>query len=509
MRRAMECLLAVLLLIAALPAAAGAEALQAPDYVMEGYDADGANHDWETNLFLQRMQEETGIRFEYRQRTNEEQWTARKTEIAEGKDLPDVLFKAELKDEEILDMAESGVIIDLKPYLEEYAPDLWKLLQENPAWMEAITLPDGTIRTLPSINELPGNNLMWINTAWLKNVRMEVPGTAEELTEVLRAFKSGDPNRNGRADEIPLSVLGMWDLRFLGHAFGIVENDYYLSVKDGKVQSSLTGENNRAFLGWLHQLWQEDLLSHLSFSTADTLRQITDSKAAITYGMFLSNTPLAVVPNTALEQYALLEPMSFDGAQSYRDLLGPLTRGTFALTRICPSPEKMIAWVNRLYTPEGSILMQAGREGEEYLWTEEGTWEWMEDLQTVANEILPNATLSDGGAAPGIVGRDFQAKYADTATRRLVESMIQAQKYAVFPCPLVSFTREDAKAAAELQARIAPYAEKTMAGFVTGDIPLNDENWDLFCGELEERGLEQMISLWQKYIKQQNAEVQP
>lgn len=500
MRRAIGGLTAVILLILGTAGAAGTEQLRAPDYVLEGFDGEGNGRDWETNLFFRRMQEDTGILFEYRQHTGEDQWAARKRDIALGEDLPDVMFKAGLTDEETLDMAENGILIDLKPYLPEYAPDLWKLLEEHPDWMKAVTLPDGTIRALPFINELPANNLMWINDSWLKTLKLEAPTSAEELTEVLRAFRDRDPNRNGRADEVPLSVLGMWDLRFLGHAFGIVDNDYYLSVREGKVQSSLASENNRAFLTWLHQLWAEGLLSHQSFATADSLRQITDTNAAIPYGLFLSNTPLTVVPNTALGQYDVLDPLACDGKQIYRDLLGNLTRGTFALTRSCASPEKMVAWVNGLYTPEGSLLLQAGREGEEYFWTEDGTWEWMADLTTVANDVLPNATLADGGAAPGIVNRDFQEKYADSTTHRIVSGIARVHEKAVFPFPLVFVSREDSERIAALQAEIAPFAEKTMAEFVTGDRPLDDEHWEAFARELERRGLEEMKALWQKYI---------
>ena len=500
MRKLAGVLSAVLTLVF-LFAWAGAEELKSPDYVLEGYDGESASHDWETNLFFRRMQEETGISFEYRQFSDPDRWTGRKEMILQGENLPDVLFKAALTDRETLEMAEKGILIDLKPYLEEYAPDLWALLQADPALEAAITLPDGTIRTLPGINELPTNNLIWINQSWLQTLHLEMPRTAEELTEVLRAFRKDDPNRSGSADEVPLSALGMWDLRFLGHAFGIIDNDYYLSVRDGKVVSSLTTEKNRAFLTWLHGLWEENLLSHQSFTTIDSLRQITDSKAKMIYGVFLSSSPLTVVPSEAMSQYTTLEPLTFEGKQVYRDLLGKVTRGTFALTRVCPEPEKLVAWVNRLYTEEGSLLLQVGREGEEYIWTEEGTWEWMADLETVAKEILPSATLAEGGTAPGLVTRAFQAKYDDRNTRELIEAMIRVQEHAALPFPQGYLTREDAEKAAALQAKIGPYAEQTMAEFVTGDRRLDDAGWAGFTEELNRRGLPEMMDLWQKYVR--------
>ena len=236
MRRATAWLAAVLMLLMPLTAVAE-EGQRAPDYLMEGYDE--ATHDWETNRFFQRMQEKTDIAFEFREYTDAEAWAGRKKAITSGEDLPDVLFKAQLTAAETRDMAAAGILTDLKPYLAEYAPDLWQLLQAHPDYLEAITLPDGSIPVLPSISELPNNDLMWINTAWLKNLHLEMPSTADELTEVLRAFRNGDPNRNGKADEVPLTFIGMWELRFLGHAFGLYDNDYYLHAEDGVVSSGL------------------------------------------------------------------------------------------------------------------------------------------------------------------------------------------------------------------------------------------------------------------------------
>ncbi len=467
---------------------------------MAGFD-NSQYRDWTSNKFFARMEEKTGIHFELKQYTDEAAWAAAKAGMSAGReDLPDVLFKAELSASDVRDMADAGVLIDLKPYLAEYAPDLWARLEAHPEDLAAITMEDGSIRALPSFNDLPNNDLMWINSDWLKNLRLDPPKTAEEMTEVLRAFKTGDPNRNGRADEVPLTFIGMWELRFLGHAFGIIDNDWYLSVRDGKVTSSLSSEENRAFLTWLHQLWQEELLDHKGFVNMDSLRQVTDEKAEMVYGVMLSTTPLTVVPAASLSAYSVLEPLAWEGKQVYRNLLGTLTRGTFAVTRTCREPEKLIAWVNTLYTREGSLLMQAGLEGEEYFWNEDGRWEWMADLQTVANEVLPGATISEGGTPPGVVDADFQLQYADDATRRLIEQMSLAAGYAVSPFPLVTLSGEDEARAAKLQESIGPYAEQTMAAFVTGDLELSDENWAAFTEGLEERGLSEMTALWQRYI---------
>ena len=490
----------ILMMILLFSTACGESAQKAPDYLMEGYDGDVTYRVWDTNLFFSRMQEKTGIAFQFRQFSDYDKWEQRKQELMDGLDLPDVLFKAQLNASEVRDLYQKGYLIDLAPYLEEYAPDLWKRLQEHPEWQKAITLPDGAIAALPAINTLQSNDAMWINSAWLKKLKLEVPTTAEELTEVLRAFKAGDPNGNYQQDEIPFSFVGMWELRFLGHAFGIVDNDYYVTAKDGKVTSSLTSDENRAFLTWLHQLWEEGLLDQTGFSTTDSIRQITDENKAIPYGLILSSTPLTILPQKALDQYMLLEPLSFNGNRIYRDLTGDLVRGTFAITSACKNPEKLVAWVNTLYTEEDALMAYYGLEGEEYMWNENGLWEWNYPLETVAQDILATHTISEGGTAPGYMDASFQAKYRDDTTRNTVLALQTLKQYSVIPYPPVTLSAEDEQRVAEIQNDLSRYAEKAMACFVTGDTELSDENWDMFCKTVEEKGLQEMISIWQNAI---------
>lgn len=498
MRRFAALLLAAVLFLSV---SAAETAEKAPDFIMEGYDGDLSGRDWDTNLFFSRMQEKTGISYQFRQYTDQEKWAERKRELAEGTDLPDVLFKAELGSGEVRDLYENKRIIDLSPYLEQYAPDLWKLLEEHPDWKAAVTMADGAIPALPAINTLQNNDAMWINTDWLRRVGMEAPGTAEELTEVLRAFRERDPNSNYQQDEIPLTFIGMWELRFLGHAFGMIDNDYYVTLKDGKVTSSLTSDQNRAFLAWLHGLWEENLLDHNGFATTDSLRQITDDKKTVPYGMLLSSTPLTILPQSSLGSFALLEPLRYEGKQIYRDLTGDTVRGTFAITTACSEPEKLVAWVNTLYTGEGSLLAYYGLEGEDYLWNEDGYWEWTAGLETAAEVILPEHTISEGGVAPGITDPVFQTKYADDHTRNNILELQKLKQFSVFPFPQVTLNAGDEKRLAEIQPGLSAYAEKTMACFVTGDLELTDENWETFCRTVEEKGLTEMIGIWQKYVR--------
>ena len=519
MRKTVILILAALILISS----AAAE-YSKPDFILEGYDGDSTNRFWETNQFFTRMTEKAGIRFQFRQSDTYEKWKERKAQIASGENLPDVLFKAELTPAETWRMRQDGILIDLSPYLETCMPNLWKLLQDHPEWMEAITLPDGSIGALPAINPMQDNNYMWINTRWLQKVEAEVPRTVDELTDVLRKFRDGDPNKNDKKDEIPLTFLSMWELRFLGHAFGLIDNDYYVSVSNGKVASSLTSDENRHFLAWLHELWEEDLLDHKGFSNTDSLRKITDTDSQKNpYGMIMSSTPLTVLPTEQLDYYTILAPLQQDGSgeQIYRDLTGEIIRGTFAITKACQDPETVLRWVDYLYSDEGAILAEYGVEETEYSWitreTGERYWAWNRSPDTVAQEIFTERILDSsnqttrivlqknsmgiGNATPGIVPVEMQLLYDDDSARRLAEMMNSVRSFCVLPFPYVTLSDGDAAELTRIQSELMGYTEQAMACFVTGDLELNDENWQTFCDTVHEKGLDDAIAIWQKYVQ--------
>ena len=497
MRKLFAMLLAMAMLAAAIPGAYAQDA-----FTIAGYDHEDTGHVWTENLFFKRMEERTGVHLELNQYTTEVAWQSAKDAMLEGDlTLPDALFKADMTTLETKAWYDAGKIIDLRPFLEAYAPNLWALLSSNPEWMEAVTLPTGEIIALPAIDPLQFTNAMWINSVWLQRAGLEVPTTAEELVNVLRVFRDRDMNTNGKKnDEVPLTFSSLWDLRFLAHAFGINANDYYITAdENGVVSQILTTEENRAFLTWLHQLWEEGLLDSNGFTG---LRNISisagqEEDAEIVYGVMLSSSPAQLVSADAMKEYILLEPLVYQGKQIYRDLTGDIIRGAFVITSACEDPATLLTWVDYLYTEEGFILAEAGMEDEEFYYNDDGTWLWETTEETLLTTVLPESTIRAGIIMPGYCSADFQLKIDDVATRRVVESLITLKEIDQLPYPPVYLTQAQKDRVDELIWNIGKYAEYQMVWFVTGDVELNDETWAAFCEQVMALGMDEMVSIWQ------------
>ena len=474
------------------------------DYTMAGLDEAGTYRDWTTNRFFQRMEEMTGVRFTYRQYTDAGKWREAKAAMqATDADLPDVLFKADLTGQECMELRERGVLIDLKPYLAENCPNLTALLQAHPEFEQAITLPDGSIAALPSISDQPLQNCVWLNRSWLKTLGLDMPTTAEELTAVLRAMREGDPNRNGKKDEVPLAFLGAFDLKFLGHAFGLVANDYNLREQDGQAVFVPLEENFRPFVEWLRALYAEELIDPQGFATSDTLRTVQKDTETNVYGGLLSPLPTSFLPAAWAEQYAVMPPLTYDGQAVYRSFVGPLISGTFAVTAACKDPAALLRWVDLFYTEEVYILASTGAENVDYVIDGDGTWRLTANAQN--NTYFSGETLlSSGTAYPGHASDAFQRRYYDQNVTRLSEELAQVNAVAVRPFPYVTLTAEQAARVAPLQSALGRLVDESIARWVTGEIPISDETFADFERQLRDAGLDEFMALWQDVLDGRN-----
>ena len=470
-------------------------------FSMAGYDDEATGHVWEDNLFFERMALLTGVEPELTQYDTAAEWRAAKSAMLSGEmDLPDALFKANLTPQETLAFYEAGKLIDLKPYLAQYAPNLWALLQSDPEWLQAITLPDGAIVALPYIDELQFNNAMWINQMWLRRYNLPMPTTAEELAETLRFFRDNDMNANGKADdEIPLTFATLWDLRFLLHAFGVNANDYYITMDEaGKVSEILTSDANREFLTWLNQLWDEGLLDTSGFTGLRSVTGTPEEDSEIVYGVIFASSPADLVHVSKVDQYVLLDPLMYGGQQVYRDLTGDVIRGTFAITSACEDPAAVLSWVDHLYTTEGFILTAAGQAGEEFDYNDDGTWLWADVDETLVNITLPQATLHGDATTPGWADVAFQMKIDEASTVHILTELGRLREIDSLPYPMVWLTEAQNTRVSELIFSIGSYAEQQMVWFVAGDVELNDETWAEFCQTVKALGVDEMVSIWQE-----------
>ncbi|MFR9256498.1 MAG: extracellular solute-binding protein [Merdibacter sp.] len=134
------------------------------------------------------------------------------------------------------DYALDGAWADLSSYLsEENCPELMTYVGDNWSYMTM----DGEVLGVPSMLDVPSSHVTFVRQDWLDNLGLEMPTTLDELTEVLRAFTTQDPDGNARRHlwrrrRIPY-------LSFIMGAFGASTEEDFLN-DDGTITTNAISE---------------------------------------------------------------------------------------------------------------------------------------------------------------------------------------------------------------------------------------------------------------------------
>ena len=466
-------------------------------YVLAGFDPTQYRV-WSDNAFFASMEEKTGVHFELKQYTSLSSWEEAKASFAAGGDMPDVLFKAQLTGYECAEMLDKGVLVDLKPYLETYCPHLWAMILEDESILSAIALPDGRIAALPYISETPTQNVMWINKKFLSRTGKSAPTTWDELADVLRAFRDTDANSNGNEkDEIPMGFLGPYDLKYLGHAFGLIANDYNLFVTDsGEVRYMPAEDRFMRFMTGLREWYKEGLLDPAGFTSSDLLRNVTDANKPQCYGVVFAPMVTALFPPEWMEDYACLMPLQWEGEARYRDLGLHVVRGTFAVTTHCPDVGEVLSWVDTMYTEEGSALASVGKRNSDYVIDGDGSWRLTESAKGDSYYTVSH-TITSGAEIPGYSAEEFQARFNDSGLKTMLDALHAFNAECVLPFPYLYLTREESTKIAALQDKLGYLVDMQIARWVLGEEEITAESGDNFISALKEAGLDEFLALWQ------------
>ena len=193
-----------------------------------------------------------------------------------------------------------GLFEDLSKDLDKM-PNVKQFFKEKPDAQKLTTDPEGHMYALPSSRGKSYSGTgqhMFINKTWLDKLGLQVPTTWDELENVLKAFKTQDPNGNGQADEIPMNIKKLEGSYFtwyspmlLLNSTGIVTGfnkgasptGFY--AKNGVVKSFLTSDEYKEVVKYYHKLISEGLIpadwATKTFDACDT-DQLSDGKTAKT-----------------------------------------------------------------------------------------------------------------------------------------------------------------------------------------------------------------------------------
>ena len=192
-------------------------------------------------------------------------------------------------------------------------------------------------------------------------LNLSAPTSVAELTDMLLAFKAGDPNGNFKQDEVAADLIGVYEMRWLLPYFGVVADDSNLArLPDGSLAFAPELPAYREWIATLRDWVAQGILPQTPFtamhSTAALSAASSDEKTPVTSGLIVTMTPYTHVPAAAAADYDALLMPDASGATRWRDLLGEVWTGCFAVSSSCEDPAAALRWVDALYGEDGALL---------------------------------------------------------------------------------------------------------------------------------------------------------
>ena len=496
----------------------------------------GATDEWADTVQVKTMKEKFGVTLKCEPYPTDA-WATKLTLMLAEDDLPDIIVSSGLSALEANKYGQEDYFLNFADYL-GHMPNLSAFLEAHPDYKAYCTASDGGIYFLPTYKEDRVDDIAraFIKTSWLENVGMDYPETADELYEVLKAFKEKDANGNGDPnDEIPMMwggtyvrtpehfLLGMFGIRTSGATakpYAVLQVD-----ENGKVYLADTTDNFKAYLTYMNKLWEEELIWNESYTTTiDRQRELTKNDKV---GIFSDASSYAAAGNgdpKDSQYYQYMAGLTSDYAEepilAYGSSVG--TAAQILVSSLTEHPAEICRMIDWYYSDEGALFGWRGDvesyleyksldiEGADgvYVWAfkdeapkDYESWEvYRHKVQVINGAFQIRNILQDDIKAFQTASNDALVKFAEAGQsgwKAMMQLRInQAEIKLVGGYPALLYPDSIAKERLQLVNDIAAYIQTTKAQFITGEKNI-ETDWDEFLNTLETMGLPRWLKMEQ------------
>lgn len=485
-----------------------------------------------TNELTKYLEQKTNVHIEWE--VADEKSAPEKLNLVLGSgDYPDVIMNFGVSNTQQLIYGSQGVFIPLNKLIDQYGVETKKMFEAAPYTKDMITAPDGNIYALPQINECfhcTYSQKAWIYKPWLDKLGLKIPTTTDEFYEVLKAFKTRDPNGNGKADEIPLSGAAVGPAvgidQFLMNAFTLdpvegsapaAEKRLYLS--GGKVTVPFNKPEWKDGLTYLRKLYAEGLISPQSFTQdRNQARQMGENPDTVILGVNVAQhngvfTEFYGKSGRWLD-YVTVPPLKGPKGLQVTPYRASVGGGQYLITKASKNPEVAFRVADLMYTQEWALRMEIGRPDQEWKWadkTEVGINGKPAIWKKIGAQLPPVQNVTWSQAGPSLRTNDFRlGLVADPSQPQEIilynETKKNYEPYKQDPntyLPPLFFTNDQATELADLEKTITDYVKEMIARFVTGDASL-DKDWDTYLKNLDGMNLKRYLDIYQSAYDAKN-----
>ena len=512
MKKIAALLLSLLMLLGAFSALAEYPIVQEPltikvfQWVVENQQVD-----FENLWFYKELEKKTNIKVEW-EAVKDGDWNTKLNLMLASGDWPDVIMRGGLSKDMVEDFGPNqGILLPLDDLIKEYMPNYSSRLGMNNV---SASLPssDGQMYFIGNLTaqNINHDGTFFINKAWLDKLGLEIPTTVDELTEVLRAFRDGDPNGNGLKDEIPFSAAeihhqtsGVYNHFAM---FGVPLQRWVYAVIDEENKVVFPGymDGFRAAVEWLNLCYTEGLLDPEAM-TQDSNGWGTKVNAnQVGYTTYLRKIATAWQPEIVEAFQHILPPASEYGVKVPRILEIPEFGAALTVAAKDKAPE-ILRWLDAQFETEtmmssvNGVLHEGGPIDQTMKLNENGKYEVIYIPEN--NGLYQYVPVIHGQFfAPGDYYFDIYEMPPHRVERfnqaRLYEEAGVLEKYSNdYLRKLVSMDTDTAVEVNRLFTDIEKFMKESIANFITTGV--TDASWQAFLDNAKNIGVDQYIQYYQ------------
>ncbi|NLC43870.1 MAG: extracellular solute-binding protein [Clostridiales bacterium] len=473
-------------------------------------NADISNSYNENLPAFQELEKRTGIHVNFEAAPADQYNTTMQTRLAAAKDLPDLI---RVPDDPIR-YATGGVIIPIDDLIGDYAPNIISLFKERPEVKKAMVAPNGRIYTLSAVvdaRSMVNLNGIGMRKDWLETLNLKEPDTIDEWYDVLVAFKDGDPNGNGKKDEIPLLAMNINGLYKIAWSYGL-----HLALSDGWYPD----ENGDIVYEWIDPKMKEWLQEMNKWYEAGILDPDMDIQNRDKFtakaigdvgGVSVSDMTMQfpqwnerMINDFPHARWEGIVPPEGPNGHRMMEQEQPTENIHYAITKDCENPKVLIQWLDYMFaSEEGEILMgNFGLEGLSYEMVDGEPQFTDYILKSEFGSGIAQASLGVNGSFPRILMREMIEQRFLQYDGEVAQSNI-ATKYYVSSFPRVLASKEESDSFTGIMADITTYKDEMIIKFIQGIESL--DKFDEYVKSIEGLGIEDAIKIKQdqydRYMK--------
>ncbi len=196
---------------------------------------------WSEMKSMQAIQASVGINIDFQVATSYDSYLP----MMAANDYPDIVTGVNISKYpgRLAAMYDDGVSVDLRNYIDDCMPNFKKIIEEYPDLARDIRLDDGSYTYVSTFYDTYDEEDriavstfgLAIREDWLDAVGLDIPTNMDEWYQVLKAFKTQDPNGNGQNDEIP-ACLASSGWKYFLPAYGIDDDPSIMVDENGEAR---------------------------------------------------------------------------------------------------------------------------------------------------------------------------------------------------------------------------------------------------------------------------------